>query len=163
MQTVILPGYSDKNRKWVDDVSSYLDIGGIIRPIYWMHWSDNNNKFNAYEKAKLLVTVLKGERVNIVAKSIGTLVASFVYQIIPDQIEKLIFCGIPINDLSPDDIETIKGCIEINNDKFLGFQNSKDLHGTFKQVQNFGNIISKDSDDHEYPYFSEFQDFLTHI
>src|SRR3989339_708172 len=99
MQTLILPGYSSKNKDWVDAVANNLKFDGIIRPFYWMHWTDETKKFNATEKVILIAKHVKDEKLNIIAKSIGTLVCAMTTNLIPDQINKIIFCGIPVNDI----------------------------------------------------------------
>lgn len=163
MQTLILPGYSEHNKAWVDEVAKNLKVNHIIRPFYWMHWTDSANKFNSSEKADLIIKHIKEDKINIIAKSIGTLVASKVISQISDQIEKVIFCGIPLTSLSEIDLNIIKSAINIMENKFLGFQNISDPHGSFDEVKfhlGSGTIISKDRSDHEYPYFEEFNNFL---
>lgn len=160
MQTLILPGYSDSNKDWVDSVAKSLTVGDIIRPFYWAHWTDPVKVFDPREKAELIARHTKGENVNIVAKSLGTLVAAYVIELIPDQIEKIIFCGIPLKDLKPEEIEKIKEVIAKNNSKFVGFQNSSDPHGQFNDVKDFGNMVVKEASDHNYYYFEEFNSFL---
>jgi len=160
MQTLILPGFSKSNKEWVDEVAQNLDVEGIIRPFYWMHWTDESQKFDATEKAELIVKHIKGDRINIIAKSIGTLIASLVYKIIPKQIERIIFCGIPVNSLEISELETIKSFIILNNGKFVGFQNINDPLGSYEKVKDFGNIKMTNRDDHNYPYFDEFNKFL---
>ena len=49
MQTLILPGYSSKNKAWTDEVAKNLKVDGVIRPFYWAHWTDEEVKFDAYE------------------------------------------------------------------------------------------------------------------
>lgn len=164
MQTIILPGFTLKNLKWVDEVSNNLEVEGIIRPIHWDHWKDESNKFDAKEKAIVIARHARGEKINIIAKSIGTLVASLIIQKIPDQIDKVIFCGIPINDLSEDDALQIKKAIGLTKDRIVVYQNSNDPHGSFQQIKGFElefNLIEKPSYNHDYPYFEEFNDYLT--
>lgn len=161
MQTLILPGYSSENKSWVDDVAKNLKINGIIRPFYWMHWTDENNIFEVNKKALLIAKHLKGDKFNIIAKSIGTLVASLICNMIPDNIEKVIFCGIPLADINSDELEIIKSVIFRFNTKFVGFQNKLDPHGTFDEVRGFGNIIMTDRTDHSYPFFEKFDKFLS--
>lgn len=161
MQTLILPGYSSKNKEWVDEVAKNLKVNHIIRPFYWMHWTDESSNFDAQEKANLIIKHIKEDKINIIAKSIGTLVASKVVEKIPNQIERIIFCGIPLTSLSVEDLNIIKFVINILGNKFLGFQNMDDPHGSFEQVKNFGNIKMKVASDHNYPYFDEFNKFLT--
>lgn len=158
MQTLILPGFSQKNKVWVDEVANSLKIDGLIRPFYWMHWTDEQQKFNPQEKADLIAKHIRGDRVNIIAKSVGTLVASLVYQQVSTQIDKMIFCGIPILDLKPNEIDIVKSVASDN--KVVTFQNINDPHGSFESVKDFGNIRMMYRDDHEYPFFSEFQNYL---
>ena len=94
MQTLILPGFSASNKEWVDDVAKNIDIAGIIRPFYWGHWTDETKNFNATEKAMLIAKHVKDEKLNIIAKSIGTLVSALTANLIPERINKIIFCGI---------------------------------------------------------------------
>lgn len=160
MQALILPGYSYNNKTWVDDLSSNLRFKGDIRPFYWMHWSDESVGFDPYEKAELIVKHLKGESANIIAKSAGILVASLVYKKIPNQINKVVFCGLPIADMKEEGVSLVKFVISDLKTRFLGIQNTNDPHGTFEQVKDLGNFISKDSDTHEYPYFDDINNFL---
>lgn len=163
MQTIILPGFSIKNLKWVDEVANNLEIDGVIRPIHWDHWKDESEKFDVKEKAVVIARHARGEKINIIAKSIGTLIASLVIQKIPDQIEKIIFCGIPVSDLSENDLDIIKKAISLTKERIVVFQNSNDPHGTYDQVKKFEvdfNLIEKPSYNHDYPYFEEFNKFL---
>lgn len=156
MQTLILPGYSASNKEWVDETAKNLKVEGTIRPFYWMHWTDSNSKFDVQEKAELIAKHLRGGRANIVAKSIGTLVASILIKINPEQINKVIFCGIPVNDISSDELELIKSVCQTLGDRITIIQNSKDPHGTFEQIKDFGNVIEKEGDTHNYFYFDDF-------
>ena len=160
MQTLILPGYSKENKVWVDEVANNIDVTGIIRPFYWMHWTDENSKFIPQEKANLIVKHVKDETVNIIAKSMGVFIASLVINKIIDRVNKVIFCGIPANDMQPDELDAVKDCVGLLGDRFLGIQNSNDPHGGFEDVKYFRNMISKDGDNHNYPYYEDFREFL---
>lgn len=167
MQTLIFPGFHSKNKDWVDAVAANLKFdglpeqAGIIRPFYWSHWTDETKKFNATEKSMLIAKHVKDERLNIIAKSIGTLVCALTASLIPDKINKIILCGIPVNDIGKSEIEIIKKCIQDFKDNVLVIQNMDDPHGSFEQVKNFGNVKMKVASDHNYPYFDEFNEFLT--
>jgi predicted alpha/beta hydrolase family esterase len=163
MQTIILPGYDIKNKQWSDELANSLEVEGVIRPIHWDHWDDDTQKFDAKEKAIVISRHARGEKINIIAKSIGTLVASYIIQQIPDQIEKVIFCGIPVNDLEERDNDVIKKAVSQIKDKIVVYQNSNDPHGSYEQIKNFEvdfNLIEKPSYNHEYPYYEEFNKFL---
>ena len=89
MQTIILPGISKDDKKWVDDLAQKLKndgVEGIIRPFYWMHWGDENFKFDLHEKAGLIAKHLRGERVKVIAKDEGLEVAEILKTLIPEQI-----------------------------------------------------------------------------
>ena len=86
MQTLILPGYSASNKEWVDETAKNIKTDGLIRPFYWMHWTDENSKFDVQEKADLIAKHLRGEKANIVAKDEGLDVANILKSLIPEQI-----------------------------------------------------------------------------
>ena len=76
MLTVILPGFSLKNKDWLLETSKKIVLNHEIRPIFWEHWTDLDYNFDPKDKANEIVEVMMGESCNIIAKSIGTLVAS---------------------------------------------------------------------------------------
>lgn len=168
MLTLILPGGSVKNKEWALKTSKKLTLDHEVRPVLWEHWDNPEMPFDAKDKAQELVQVAMDESVNIVAKSIGTLVASYIIQAIPDRVEKLILCGIPLNDLTEADREAEK--IALRNfppEKMICFQNESDPHAGYLEVKNFLSkinskirLLSKSRSDHEYPYFEEFNEFL---
>lgn len=161
MITYIIPGYSPHNKAWAEEVAKRLRLNGEIRPVFWEHWNDPENKFKPKEKANLLVRHAKGDKVNIIAKSIGTLVASEIVNQISQDINKVIFCGIPVNDIGSENSEFIKSQIKKLDDKIIIFQNVDDPHGSFEQVKSFGNVHLMPRNDHDYPYFEDFNKFLS--
>lgn len=168
MVTLILPGFSPHNKKWLEDTANSIHVDGEIRPVYWEHWTDIQNKFNPEEKAKLLDGVTGKRVVDIIAKSVGTLVTSYIIQATPEKIRKVILCGIPLNNLKEDDKERIKNALKlIPAENIICFQNDKDPYSEFEQVKklitdiNFNIVVvGKNRDDHEYPYQDEFNKFL---
>jgi predicted alpha/beta hydrolase family esterase len=161
MITFILPGYSVKNKAWLEETAMGLKVEGFVRPIFWEHWTDPDAKFDKKEKASLIARHAKGDKVNIIAKSIGTLVAALIIKEIPEQINKVILNGICVNDITPKQVEFIKSQIKKLGDKVIIFQNEADPHGTYDQVKDFGKVISKPRSDHNYPYYNEFNKFLS--
>jgi pimeloyl-ACP methyl ester carboxylesterase len=168
MITLILPGQSVQNKDWALDSSKYLDLNHEIRPVLWEHWDHPDMPFDAKDKAHELVEVAMTDSINIIAKSIGSLVACYILQEIPNRVEKLILCGIPINDLTEAELEVERTALgSFPAKSVICFQNENDPHGNFDQVKDFLakvnskiKIVSKPRDDHEYPYFQEFQEFL---
>ena len=159
--TYILPGYSPRNKDWAEEVAKNLKVEGQVRPVFWEHWTDPEYKFRPKEKADLLARHAKGESINIVAKSIGTLVASYIIDLVPNKINKAIFCGIPVNDIGTKDTDFIKAQIKNLGDKIVIYQNENDPHGAFGQVKDFGKVYLKAGSDHDYPYYEEFDSYLT--
>lgn len=86
MQILILPGYSSKNKEWVDETVKSLKTSDTVRPFYWMHWTDENSKFDVQEKAEIIAKHLRGEKAKIIAKDEGLEVADALRSLIPNQI-----------------------------------------------------------------------------
>lgn len=168
MVTIILPGYSSHNKRWLEETANEIPGSSEVRPIYWGHWDDKTIKFEPKVKAHLLDGVTGKRVVDIVAKSIGTLVAAYLVQKSPEKIRKVIFCGIPLNDLSEADKEIIKGSLRLVSPKnILVIQNENDPHGGYDAAVNFLSefgddikVISKPREDHEYFYQTDFNKFL---
>ena len=165
MQTIILPGGSLKNKAWLEETAMALRVDGFVRPIFWEHWEDPEQKFDAKKKATLISRHTKGDKVNIVAKSIGSLVAAYIIQEIPKQINKVIICGIPLHDISEEEKETIKkALVSLDKDALICYQNATDPHASFAEVKKFLppgiKLISEPRADHHYPFYSEFNKFL---
>ncbi len=166
MQTLILPGYSETNKEWAYLASEKLKAGDQIRPIYWEHWTDPEHRFDASEKALLISRHTRGEPINIIAKSIGSLVAALIIAQIPDQVNKVVVCGIPLSDISDEDKETIrKSLAGLKPENLVVFQNENDPHGNYAEAREFLpksiKVVSKPRDDHDYPFFEEFNSFLS--
>lgn len=168
MVTLVLPGYSEKNRDWVIETANKLSLNHDARPVFWDHWISPKNKFIPEDKASYALDLVGDDSLNIVAKSIGTLVAAKIIKRSAHRVKKVILCGIPLNDLSPREKIEISDVIgSFPTEKILCFQNTGDPHGSYEEVKNFFakthskiNIIPKDGNDHEYSYSVEFDDFF---
>ncbi len=87
----------------------------------------------------------------------------------PNAFNKIIICGLPLNDLDESDKEHYKVLTTIPEDRLLVIQNDHDDHGNYAQVREFLDsidceniqIISRPASDHNYPYWDDFRDFLT--
>lgn len=169
MLTLILPGGSVKNKEWVLEASKKLDLVHEVRPVLWEHWDNPDMPFDAKDKANELIQVAMDESVNIIAKSIGTLVASYIIQAIPDRVEKVIFCGIPLNDMTEENKEAERSALKsFPPEKIICLQNADDPHAGYLEVSDFlkkvnpeVKVVSKSRDDHEYPFFDDFKEFLS--
>jgi len=168
MVTIILPGYSAHNKNWLEETAQGVGVQGEIRAVYWDHWTDPTKKFDAKEKGRLINDITGAGASDIVAKSIGTLVAAYMILNAPAKIRKVVLCGIPLNDLSESDKEVIKMALKsIPSKNVICFQNDEDPHGGFGQLESFMSgfdsdveVISKSRADHEYSYVEEFKKFL---
>jgi pimeloyl-ACP methyl ester carboxylesterase len=168
MVTLVIPGFSAHNKKWLEETAGSIPGDGEIRPIYWGHWEDPDIKFDARGKANLLDGISGKRIVDILAKSIGTLVASYLIQKSPEKIRKVILCGVPLNDIGEEEKEIIKNALrKLPSENIICIQNSEDPHGSTDGLKTllseFGKdirIISKDRDDHEYFYQNDFRKFL---
>jgi predicted alpha/beta-hydrolase family hydrolase len=165
MQTVILPGYSPSNKEWSDLLAEKIEVEGVVRPIMWDHWLDTSQLFYPKEKANLIARHARGETINIIAKSIGTLVAAYVINQIPNQIGKVVICGIPLNDITDEEKAEIKNALQsVRTENLICFQNDNDPHGSYADVKSLIgeeiNLISKPASNHEYPYYDEIKTLL---
>ena len=166
MITFILPGYSPRNKEWADEVAKNLKLEGQIRPIYWDHWEDESQTFKPKEKAELIIRHSKGETMNMVAKSVGTLVAALIAKEIPSQVNKVILCGIPT--VSEERLKIFREAFSnFPPEKIIVFQNKKDPFATDIEVKEYMKkvnpkikVVSKERSGHNYPYYEEFNNYL---
>ena len=166
MITFILPGYSSRNKDWADEVAKNLKLDGQIRPIYWDHWKDESQTFKPKEKAELIIRHSKGETMNMVAKSVGTLVAALIAKEIPSQVNKVILCGIPT--VSEERLKIFREAFSnFPPEKIIVFQNKKDPFATDIEVKEYMKkvnpkikVVSKERSGHNYPYYEEFNNYL---
>jgi hypothetical protein len=167
MRTIIISGFSEKNRAWALEGAQKLNIPESDIHV-WKHWETGNASDFSRENEREAVKKLIDENiVNIIAKSIGTLVASLVLKDIPMKINKMAFCGIPFNDLSPSDKSEYLALAKFNKENIICFQNQSDPHGSYDQVRAFLaesglNIPLSPTprSDHEYPFWEEIGRFL---
>lgn len=165
MVTFILPGKSARNKVWLDACAAKIQFDGIVRAVSWEHWLDPEEKFDVNEKATIISRHTKGDTINIIAHSVSTLITALIIGQIPNQINKVIICGIPMDGISDVEKETIKKSLtSLKPENLIVFQNSNDPHGSFDEVRKLLpesiKVISKESSDHDYPYFEDFNKFL---
>ena len=167
MVTFVLPGYSPHNKIWAEEVAKNLKVEGDIRPVFWDHWLEPEKTFRPKEKAQDIIDIVHGDKVNIIAKSVGTLVAAYVAESIPEKVGKMILCGIP--SVSDQRLKIFQAAFEkIAPERIVAFQNTQDPLGSFNEVKEFMakvnskiKVMEKPRIDHNYPYYSEFTQFLT--
>ncbi|KKS31450.1 hypothetical protein A2380_03630 [candidate division WWE3 bacterium RIFOXYB1_FULL_43_24] len=168
MKTLILPGFSIKNKDWAEHISKELSPDVDSEVIYWDHWKTGVATKNWIEKtADGVSEKYKNQKINILAKSIGTYVTIKLLEKESSLTNKIILNGIPLEDLSSEDCEHYSILKSIPKNKMLFIQNENDNHGSYKNVCDFLHkidneisVISMHRNDHEYPYPNTFSEFL---
>ena len=163
MKTIILPGYSEKNREWALEVKAALGDDVVIHQ--WAHWS--NGKFFEQKEIEKIESEIASTRINIIAKSVGVSVLLSLTPQIPGKINKIILCGIAsvsgekkrkllkevVSLISPKNIL----CIQNEGDSFVKFSEAKKF---YHSIEPRLNVLSKSRSDHKYPFYDDFRAFL---
>ncbi len=161
----ILPGFNKHNLDWALQCQKVLP-GSIV--VQWQHWQTNSPAADWIEQeAQKIITQIGTQKVNFLAKSMGTAVAGLVATLHPELVNNIVFCGIPILDLPPGSEKYYLFLKEFPSYKALILQNDKDPHGKHAQIKEIFaplnpqiDIIMTTRPDHEYPYFPEFLNFF---
>lgn len=170
MNTIVLPGYSSKNKDWLDELRQKADIKPLDT-IEWSHWKSENSDPNWIKfEASKIISAYRNQKINVIAKSLGTLIAMNVLNQKLEIFNKIILCGIPINDFEAGDAEAYEILGKLPSNKIICIQNDNDPHGNLDQIRKLLNsvnpdiqLISKESADHNYPYYEDFRSFLKSI
>lgn len=163
----MLPGYSPHNKEWADDIAKNMNLGHEALVHEWRHWTSEKTLSVTYEMEQILLKV-GNDKVNIIAKSVGTRVLMHLAQKISGSIEKTILCGIPTKFQSDATVKLYTdGLKTLDPEQTLIVQNEKDPFAPFEIVEKFVKsvspkikIIKKDRSDHNYPYPKDFEEFL---
>jgi pimeloyl-ACP methyl ester carboxylesterase len=166
MQTIILPGFSVTNKDWAYEVQTKLGADAVVHE--WKHWkTGDDSDFVDEEEIAQILEKIDNQKVNILAKSIGTFIAVRLLE--RKLIEKLILCGIPLGFLKKNSLhlEAYQSLADFPASKVICFQNAQDTAGTYQEIEKFIHeinpsitIVSKPRSDHHYPYFVDFKQFL---
>lgn len=167
MKTIILPGYSPSNKDWALEIQKELSLDHKPEIVFWGHWEKSDHKFNPREEVEKLAEIIESERVNIVAKSIGTLVAALAIMRFDDLINKVILCGIPTGIFEESRGVYVEALAQFPHDKIVIFQNESDPYGRYEEVKDLVEAVTEQIEivktprsDHSYPFFEEFKKFL---
>lgn len=154
---LILPGFSTKNK---EEAVAYGDrLKEFDNEIYiheWKHWRDNSKWDPSLEVEILSQKLAATSEINVIAKSIGTYIAC---KLIPNlKIKTMILMGIPINDLTEQELQLYKNLQSLET--FYVIANNNDPHGNVVQVTSLlegfdYRLIVKESIDHTYPYIED--------
>ncbi len=168
MKTYILPGYSDKNKFWVDETVAFLKPAIPAIGLYWNHWDGSSTEDGwIEEEARRIINDSNNEKINIVAKSVGAMVCMAVLKLKPELVNKVILCGIPFKDFLPGDEKRYESLKSVMPNNILRIQNEEDNYGSFEKTESFVRsinpnikVVSKPRNDHYYPYSEDFKNFL---
>lgn len=166
MRTIILPGQSIKNKAWAEEIAKQIGLTNF-EIINWEHWKDGSDRPLDIElETRKVLDAIGSQDVQILAKSIGTLITAKILEKIPSQITKIILCGLPLNFLN-EEKSAYKIFADFAADKIIVIQNENDTAGLFSEAKDFFYkinpkipIISKPRADHSYPYPEDFRNFL---
>ncbi|MFC1790189.1 alpha/beta family hydrolase [Patescibacteria group bacterium] len=168
MTTFILPGFSPRNKDWAETIQKKL-TGKIKTTIfYWPHWeSGQTEKGWLTKEVKKIVEGANKQKINILAKSVGTIAAMLLLKNHHQLVDKLILCGIPLSGLGPIGKKRFGVLKKFSANRVLCLQNENDPLGSFSEVETFLHsicpkiqILSKPSTNHHYPYP---KDFIKHL
>lgn len=161
MLTLILPGYSPHNKPWAYEIKEKLKLPGEIVVHEWQHWTPGKSFNLNFEVDKILEIIVK-QKVNILAKSVGTRVLMSLLPTIKTQVHKVILCGVPF-----DPMRYVQGIKLLDKQNLLVIQNSQDPIMAYKFIATYLHLIDKKikvvekpAKNHDYPYFTDFQEFL---
>jgi pimeloyl-ACP methyl ester carboxylesterase len=165
MKILVLPGYSLHNREWAYEVKKKLSFKHSILVHGWAHWRLGGTLKPKHE-VELILKEIGREKIDLIAKSVGTMVAMLVLRQAPEKINKIILCGIP--SVSPERLTLFQEALENFPEKdIICFQNTADPLAGYIEVKEFMEkvnseieVIEESRHDHNYPYFEEFEKFL---
>ena len=166
MKIIILPGYSPKNKDWANKIKEKLEPNHEIIIHEWKHWEKGS--FSLKGELDAIGHIIAKDTVGIIAKSVGTRVCMNLIPSLSNQINKIILCGIPVkgDSKTAKDIYSL-GLSNIDSNKVMVFQNTKDPFASFERIKKFiGSIninikvIEKPRKDHHYPYSDDFIEYL---
>ena len=106
MITLILPGYSPKNKEWALEAKATMSLSHEVKVLEWEHWGGERNFSLKSELARIGATV-DDVPFNILAKSIGTRVAMHLIPLYKDRIKKLYFVGFQLREITKNPIPFI--------------------------------------------------------
>lgn len=165
MKTIVLPGYSLHNKEWALEIKKRLSYKQAVLVHEWTHWRLGGTLRPKHE-IELILKEIGWDKVNIIAKSVGTMVAMLILPQIAGKVGKIILCGIP--SISAERLNLFQKALkDFRFENVICFQNSKDPFATYIEVKNFLagispkiEVVETPRNDHNYPYFEKFQQFL---
>lgn len=168
MKTIILPGYSLSNKDWAKDIQGYLVNEGMEVFVHnWDHWITEKSMSIPTERQKISQEV-DDQKVNFIAKSVGTRVLGIMLDDIIHNVNKIILCGIPTAGKGKNAQKNYESYSHFNPANLLVLQNESDPFAAFDKIANFMKFINPEiivrkmpRSDHNYPFPQEFAEFLS--
>jgi pimeloyl-ACP methyl ester carboxylesterase len=162
MRTIILPGYSVRNREWAEELAA--EITGV--EVYaWQHWVTGGT-LNASKELAAIKRHIGADTVNLLAKSIGCRMAAQIILDRPERVHKLALCGFPGTQVEAR-ADFAAALSRLPLERILVVQNRLDPYASFAEVQDMiqtiapgVKMIEGDREDHHYPYPAVFRGFL---
>lgn len=166
IKILVLPGFSIHNKDWALEIKKRLSFRQSVLIHEWQHWKLGGSLHSKNEIKQILKEIRKDE-INVIAKSVGTMICMYLLNEVPNQISKIILCGIP--SVSKDRKNLfITSLSDFDSKGIVVFQNTKDPFASYLEVKNFMKdvnskikVIEKERSDHNYPYFEDFKNFLS--
>jgi predicted alpha/beta hydrolase family esterase len=166
---IIIPGFSEKNKEQVDSYAAYVEEKGYKTvKVYWPHWeSGDSSKFDKHAEVlriKNIINDVKDGEIVIVAKSVGTLIASEILKTIDKRIvRRVVLVGLPLqwnDERSSEEYQYYEALNELDPAIVTIIQAKNDPYCSYVKVERFVREIMKNKkieivginrDDHEYP------------
>lgn len=167
MKTIILPGYSYRNKQWADELASQLKIGHDVIVHNWTHWEKSSSgRLSIKQELQKIKKEVKTDKFNIVGKSVGARITVRVVSEIGNNVQKIILCGVAsVSDVTKEAYK--KALSDFPESKIIVFQNTRDPFVPYRNVKDFMNsvnpkirVIERPGNDHNYPYAEDFKKFL---
>lgn len=138
MTTIIIPGGSIKNKTWAEDLAANFSPEIDSQILHWSWWENNQvGGLNLAVETPRFLPLVPSEPYFILAKSIGTYFIAATFPKLPHPPEKIIFCGLPLHDISDEDKKAYQNLASYPADKIAVFQNEADPHGSFPEAKEF--------------------------
>lgn len=168
MKTIVLPGFSPKNKEWAYEVKDNVKLDSPIIVHEWIHWKTGSSGLSLKKEIDSIIKLVGNEDVNFISKSVGTRVTVNLLTLIGKRIKKIVFCGIPLRGFGKKTKDMFKKELSsFLHQNIIIFQNVNDPWGNFivvnkfiKGINNEIKVVEKERSDHNYPYYKEVEEFL---
>lgn len=164
MNLILLPGFSTHNINLVESYTNYYkDKGFEVDALEWPHWDiGNNSDFIIDEQVKKVIGIIekKEDKVNIISKSIGTIVAGVLLgQLDAEKLQKIVMMGLPLRKNKNRNLQVYTSLKKLQSNDILIIQNKNDKIARYdevaafihKEINSAINVISNSRNDHSYP------------